>query len=70
MTDGPISPEEVERLHPEARTDRAAETPAQPDAEQLESALREGGPLVHDDPEVIQARRELPTEDGPGTSLT
>ncbi|NHC46226.1 hypothetical protein [Motilibacter aurantiacus] len=53
-----------------ADSDLAAKPPAMPDAERLESALREGGPLVHDDPEREQARRAQPTEDGPGTSLT
>lgn len=47
----------------------AAETPAQPDAERMEAALRERGPL----PERRSERpaSDLPdVEDGPGTSLT
>ncbi|NHC13770.1 hypothetical protein [Motilibacter deserti] len=64
-TDAPAGGE-AQRL---ADSDAAAKPPAQPDAEQMESALREGGPLVRDDPAREQARRAQPTEDGPGTSL-
>jgi hypothetical protein len=35
----------------------------------MEAALRIGGPLVTDDEDEAQQRREQPTEDGPGTSL-
>ncbi|RZS90249.1 hypothetical protein EV189_2033 [Motilibacter rhizosphaerae] len=59
-----------DQTDPRADSLRAGETPPQDDAEQLESALREGGPLVHDDPAREQALKEQPTEDGPGTSLT
>jgi hypothetical protein len=52
-----------------ARSEEAGETPAQPDAENMEGALREGGPLGEADPYAAQ-RRSAPTEDGPGTSLT
>jgi hypothetical protein len=49
-------------------SERAAGTPPHPDAERLESALREGagslGPTGDAGP-----RRSRPTEDGPGTSL-
>ena len=55
--------------NPQADSLRAAETPPHPDAEAMESALREGGPLVTDE-EHEQAVRAQPTEDGPGTSLT
>lgn len=51
-----------------AMSERAAETPAQPDAEQMESALREGGALGPADDYAAQ-RRQQPTEPGPGTSL-
>lgn len=71
MTTPPVPPEQAEATDPEhASADRAAEPPAQPDAEQMEAAMREKGFLVTDDPAALQARRELPTEDGPGTSLT
>ena len=56
--------------NPQADSLRAAETPPQTDAEEMESALRErGAPLVSDE-EHEQAVRAQPTEDGPGTSLT
>lgn len=57
-----------DRTNPQADSLRAAETPPQPDAEKMEAALRERGPLVSDR-ERQQALREQPTEDGPGTSL-
>jgi hypothetical protein len=59
----------ADETDPRADSLRAAETPAQPDAEQMESALREHGPLVTDE-DHQRAVREQPTEDGPGTSLT
>lgn len=50
-------------------SESAAEPLPQDNAEQLESALREGvGTLGPADP-YAQQRREAPTEDGPGTSL-
>lgn len=64
------TPEQAERLDPEhARSEVAAETPPHADAEEMESALREHGPLVTDDQDEAAARREAPTEDGPGVSL-
>jgi fatty-acid peroxygenase len=47
---------------------RAAETPPHPDAERLESALREAGTPGPADAYAEQ-RRQRPTEEGPGTSL-
>lgn len=77
MTDQPndqpldTQPVDAERVDPEhARSERAAESPPQDDAEEMEWALREGGPLIPDDPEDEESRREAPTEPGPGTSLT
>ncbi len=64
-TPGPIDAEAVDPEH--ARSERAAETPPQEDAERMEAALREGGPLrpIDDAPDG-----EPPlAEDGPGTSL-
>lgn len=57
-------PELVDPAH--ASAERAGETPRQEDAEQMEAALREGGPLreAGDD-----APPPPPVEDGPGTSL-
>lgn len=69
MTQLPDDEPTIEQLDPRADSLQAGETPAQDDAEQLESALREGGPLVHDDPVEAQAAKVAPTEDGPGTSL-
>lgn len=52
-----------------ARSELAAETPPQPDAEDMEAAMRERGrPLVTDP--YAGRRRAAATEDGPGTSLT
>jgi len=63
-------PVDAEQVNPEqASSERAAETPPHSDAEEMESALREGGPFLAGDPHE-QARREQPTEAGPGTSLT
>ena len=67
MTDQPVDAEQVDPEH--ASSERAGETPPHPDAEEMESALREGGPLL-DDSEVEEARRQQATEPGPGTSLT
>lgn len=69
MTQLPDEEPRTEDLDPRADSLQAGETPPQADAEQLESALREGGPLVHDDPAEQQAAKVAPTEDGPGTSL-
>ncbi|RJK93810.1 hypothetical protein [Vallicoccus soli] len=50
----------------------AAETPPQPDAEQMEAALREGGPVLlpHEERAKLHRAEEPSVEDGPGTSLT
>ena len=66
--DGPVDAEAVDPEH--ARSELAAETPPHPDAEEMESALRERGPLVADDERARQAQWAQPTEPGPGTSLT
>ena len=66
-TAGPVDAERVDPEH--ARSEEAAETPAHPDAEQLEAQLRAGGPLATDEKRE-QRLREQPTEDGRGTSLT
>ena len=60
---------DIDRVDPRADSLRAGETPPHADAERMEAALRLGGPLVPDDEAEAQARREQPTEDGPGTSL-
>lgn len=66
-----LTPDDAQRLDPQhARSEQAAETPAQPDAEAMESALREGGFLGSESAEDERRRREQSTEDGPGTSLT
>lgn len=70
MTDTPHDapgPIDAERVDPEhAKSELAPETPPQSDAEEMESALREGGPLKTDEP----GSDEPPAvEDGPGTSL-
>lgn len=62
---------DAERVDPEhASADLAGDTPPHADAEEMESALREGGPLVEEDEGAVTTRREASTEDGPGTSLT
>jgi hypothetical protein len=61
-----LDAEDVDPEH--ARSELAGETPPHPDAEKMESALREGGPLAGDP--YAEARRVQPTEPGPGTSLT
>jgi hypothetical protein len=63
----PVDAEQVDPEH--ASSERAGETPPHDDAEQLESALREGGPLGPAD-DAAEQRRQQPTEEGPGTSLT
>jgi hypothetical protein len=50
-------------------SDQAAEPPPQADAEQLESALREGAGFLRIADEQSVARSREETEDGPGTSL-
>lgn len=52
-----------------AVSERAGETPAHPDAERMEAALRAAGPLVKLSDPAEQARQSA-TEDGPGTSLS
>ena len=47
----------------------AAKPPPQEDAEQLESALREGPGFLRPADEYAEERRRQPTEEGPGTSL-
>ncbi len=61
-----LDPEQVDPEH--ATAERAGETPPHAEAEKMESALREAGPLV-DDSEIEEARRIQATEPGPGTSL-
>ena len=63
----PVNAEQVDPEH--ASAERAAETPPQADAEEMEAALREHGALGPSDPYAAR-RRLAPTEDGPGTSLT
>ncbi len=69
-TGGPDRPSPPGFLDPAVRgSETAAEPLPQDNAEQLESALREGvGSLGPADPYAEQ-RRAAPTEDGPGTSL-
>jgi len=62
----PVNAEDRDPEH--ASAERAGETPPHEDAEQLESALREGGTLGPAD-EFAAQRRERSTEPGPGTSL-
>ena len=63
-----LTPEEAEQRDPEhASSERAGETPPQPDAERLESALREGGPVMGDPHE--DDAKQAPLDPG-GTSLT
>lgn len=65
---GPIDAEQVDPQH--ASSELAAETPPTPDAEELESALREGVGSLGPADEFAEQRRVQPTEPGPGTSLT
>lgn len=64
----PIDAEQVDPEH--AKSELAGETPPHPDAEEMESALRQGGPLWKESEAEQAARRKQPTEPGPGTSLT
>ena len=67
-TGGPDRP--AKTLDPSVRgSETAAEPLPQDNAEQLESALREGAGFLRIADEHAVARREAPTEDGPGTSL-
>ena len=69
MTEPTQQPVDAQQVDPDhARSELAGETPPHPDAEQMESALREGGPLASED--LTEQRRRQPTEPGPGTSLT
>ena len=57
-------------IDPAARgSESAAEPIPQDDAEQLESALREGAGFLRIADEHAVERARQPTEDGPGTSL-
>jgi hypothetical protein len=70
-TGGPDRPTPPGHLDPAVRgSETAAEPLPQDNAEQLESALREGAGFLRIADEHAVARREAPTEDGPGTSLT
>ena len=63
-----VTPLEAQQLNPEqATSERAAETPPHADAERLESALREGGPLP--DAGADEPERDAPVADPGGTSL-
>jgi hypothetical protein len=66
MTEQPVDAQQVDPEH--ARSELAAETPPHADAEEMEAALRVGGPLASENNE--EQRRAQPTEPGPGTSLT
>lgn len=58
-------------LDPAVRgSETAAEPLPQDNAEQLESALREGAGFLRIADEQSVARRQAATEDGPGTSLS
>lgn len=58
------------RIGPAVRgSQTATETPRQDDAEELESALREGAGFLRIADENAVKRARQPTEDGPGTSL-
>lgn len=76
MTDSAQQPAETDEASdtttiPGDGAETAAETPPHEDAERMEAALRIGGPLAPlEDEQTATARRERPTEDGPGTSLT
>jgi hypothetical protein len=50
-------------------SEAAAEPPPEDDAEELESALREGAGFLRIADEHSVARAKQPTEEGPGTSL-
>ena len=69
MSELPENEPFIDDIDPRADSLQAGETPPQENAEQMEAAMRQGGPLVHDDPAEAAAVRYAPTEDGPGTSL-
>jgi len=69
-TGGPDRPSPPGHVDPAVRgSETAAEPLPQDNAEQLESALREGAGFLRIADEHAPARREAATEDGPGTSL-
>jgi hypothetical protein len=69
-TGGVDRPTPAGTLDPAVRGSEAAAEPLpQDDAEQLESALREGAGFLRIADEHSEARKRLATEDGPGTSL-
>lgn len=69
-TGGPDRPTPPGTLDPSVRgSETAAEPLPQDNAEQLESALREGAGFLRIADEQSEARKRLETEDGPGTSL-
>jgi hypothetical protein len=69
-TGGPDRPTPADTLDPSVRgSETAAEPLPQDNAEQLESALREGAGFLRIADEHSEARKQLETEDGPGTSL-
>jgi hypothetical protein len=69
-TGGVDRPEPPGYVDPAVRgSETAAEPPPQDDAEQLESALREGAGFLRIADENSVRRAQAETEDGPGTSL-
>ena len=69
-TGGPDRPAPPGYVDPASRGSEAAAEPIpQDDAEQLESALREGAGFLRIADEDAVKRARQPTEDGPGTSL-
>ena len=69
-TGGPDRPTPPGMLDPAVRgSETAAEPLPQDNAEQLESALREGAGFLRIADENAVKRAQGPTEDGPGTSL-
>jgi hypothetical protein len=70
-TQQPIPAEEAVARWPKADSERAAETPPQADAEELEESLREGGAdstflVTDDDDPQAQERKRGPTTPGIG----
>jgi hypothetical protein len=69
-TGGVDRPEPPGYVDPAVRgSETAAEPPPQDDAEELESALREGAGFLRIADENSVRRAQAETEDGPGTSL-
>ncbi|MFL6129888.1 MAG: hypothetical protein ACJ73E_12590 [Mycobacteriales bacterium] len=69
-TGGPDRPARPGTLDPSVRgSETAAEPLPQDNAEQLESALRDGAGFLRIADEHAEARRRLETEEGPGTSV-